>query len=350
MTAKHLNVPEDTMLYLSISREIKDTIDMDKKKANRYFLFKLIFYGSLAVGSYSLIYFIDDTILFLLDFILFGFVTVLLCFNFAHDFSHNAIFRKPFLDNLAFELIYTLVGAHPEAWKQRHEHSHHFAPNVKHFDTDLAITGIIRLIPGSELKWYHRYQHIYAPFAYTSYSFYWVFIKDFIILFRWRHKAFSKTLRYYLVFAAVKSFYILYLLILPLFFCSQGSHIILVAFLLMHMVQSVYTLFTFFITHHVCGSEYPEVDKGGIINTSWFMNQVRSSNDFYPFSRFANFIFGGVNNHIAHHLFPHVSHYYYPQLNTILFRRLKANGINPNVTTYLGGIYSHLRLLKKMSV
>jgi hypothetical protein len=63
-----------------------------------------------------------------------------------------------------------------------------------------------------------------------------------------------------------------------------------------------------------------------------------------------NFIFGGVNNHIAHHLFPNISHYHYPEINVLLFQRLKENGITPSVTTYFGGIVSHLRLLKKMGV
>jgi len=80
------------------------------------------------------------------------------------------------------------------------------------------------------------------------------------------------------------------------------------------------------------------------------MNQVRSSNDFYPFSHIANFIFGGVNNHIAHHLFPHISHYHYPKLNAILYNMLREQNIEPNQSTYFGGILSHLRLLKNRGV
>jgi len=80
------------------------------------------------------------------------------------------------------------------------------------------------------------------------------------------------------------------------------------------------------------------------------MNQIKSSNDFYPFSHTANFIFGGVNNHIAHHLFPHISHYHYPKVNKVLYQLLLENNITPNQTTYFGGVLSHLRLLKKRGV
>jgi linoleoyl-CoA desaturase len=102
------------------------------------------------------------------------------------------------------------------------------------------------------------------------------------------------------------------------------------------------------MTHHVEGIEYPTTDKNGIINTSWIMNQIKSSNDMHPFSGSANFIFGGFNNHIAHHLFPYIHHIHYPNLNRILYSVLKENGITPNQTTYWEGLCSHLRLLKSM--
>ena len=157
-------------------------MNLDKKKANLYFLFKGLFYASAAIVSYALIFTISNPAVFILNFILFGFIAVLMGFNFAHDLSHNSIFKRPFWDNMVFEFIYTLVGAHPEAWKKRHINSHHFAPNVEKFDTDLAITGLIRVSPSGNKNWYHKYQYLYAPIAYMSYSFYWVLLKDFLVL------------------------------------------------------------------------------------------------------------------------------------------------------------------------
>jgi linoleoyl-CoA desaturase len=346
MKARHLKVTAHSDLFKSIYKQINTTLVMDKKKANRYFMLKALFYCSLASISYILIFTITNPVVFILNFVLFGFIAVLLCFNFAHDLSHHSIFKRPFWDNLIFEFIYTLVGAHPEAWKKRHVNSHHFAPNVEHFDTDLAITGLIRVLPNSNLKWYHKYQYLYAPLAYMSYSIYWVFIKDFVVLKKFAPESLKQRIRYFSTFIAVKSFYILYMLILPILFSHQTIWIVLAAFVFMHLIQSLYTLFTFFITHHVSGSNYPKADNEGLIGTSWFMNQIKSSNDFYPFSDVANFIFGGVNNHIAHHLFPHINHYHYPKLNLILYDMLLENNIVPNQTTYMGGVLSHLKLLK----
>ena len=165
MKAKHLNIPADNDLYTFIYNQIKLKLPLEKSKADRYFVLKGLFYLSITITSYVLIYTISSPIAFVLNFVLFGFIAVLLCFNFAHDLSHHSIFKRPFWDNLFFEFIFTLVGAHPAAWKKRHINSHHVAPNVANFDTDLAITGLIRVLPNSDLKWYHKYQYIYAPIA-----------------------------------------------------------------------------------------------------------------------------------------------------------------------------------------
>jgi linoleoyl-CoA desaturase len=143
-------------------------------------------------------------------------------------------------------------------------------------------------------------------------------------------------------------FYVTYLFALPIMFSEQSGPVVVAGFLVMHLLQSLFLLLTFFMTHHVEGLEYPTVGDDGLINTSWVMNQIKSSNDMHPFSYAANFILGGFNNHVAHHLFPHVHHIYYPELNTILYRQLIANGIEPKQTTYWGGIVSHLKRLRRM--
>jgi linoleoyl-CoA desaturase len=274
---------------------------------------------------------------------LYGFFILLLAFNFAHDLSHDTIFRNPRWNNLGFILIYTINGAHAEAWKKRHIESHHFAPNVEHYDSDLEISNLIRVIPNSPRRWFHYLQHIYAPFLYTTYSIYWVFVKDFYLFFREE----TVTRQYRVSFWAQKLFYVTYLLVVPILFSHQPWQMVLIGFVIMHLLQSLFLLLTFFMTHHVEGLEYPSVNNEGTIGTSWVMNQIKSSNDIYPFSRFANFLFGGFNNHIAHHLFPHLHHIHYPKVSRVLYRLLNERGIEPNQTTYWGGIKSHLRLLKK---
>ncbi len=349
MKDKHIHIAEDSELLKTIYKQVEEKLVIDKPMFRILMWFKFLVYFLLLVAGYLSLFLVTDTFLFLCCFILYGFFSLLFAFNFSHDFSHNTIFSNKRLNNLCFILIYTIVGAHGEAWKQRHINSHHYAPNVEGYDSDLKISRLIRVIPESEYYWYHRYQYLYAPVAYMSYSLFWIFIKDFLILFSRDEYTKRKGFRYHLSFWAQKLFYFSYILLLPLIFSSQEYYIVLAGFLLMHLFQSLFLLLTFFMTHHVEKTSYPTVDTEGYINSSWLMNQVRSSNDMHPFSATANFILGGFNNHIAHHLFPHIHHIYYPALNRILYAVLLQHGITPNQTSYWGGIVSHFRLLKKMA-
>lgn len=349
MKDKHIHIAKDSDLLKTIYREIEEKLVIDKISFTQVIWLKFLVYFSLTLLSYAALYKITDPLSFISCFVIYGFLSLLFAFNFSHDFSHNTIFKNKKLNNFCFIIIYTIVGAHAEAWKQRHIHSHHYAPNVENYDSDLKITKLIRVIPNSEHYWYHKFQHLYAPFIYTTYSLFWVFIKDFTILFSKDEYTTNKNLKYHLAFWVQKICYILLMLVLTLLFALQPWYIVLTGFILMHLSQSLFLLFTFFMTHHVEETEYPTIDKHGFINSSWLMNQIKSSNDMHPFSETANFILGGFNNHIAHHLFPHIHHIHYPKLNRILYNILLQHNIKPNQTTYLGGIISHLRLLRKMS-
>ena len=347
MRDRHLHIARDSALLASIYRQVEAQVVMGQRSFLWTIWLKFVFYGSLSAITYTFIYVAERPVSVVLSYIFYGLASILLAFNFSHDFSHNTVFNNKKLNNFCFTVIYTLVGAHAEAWKQRHVNAHHYAPNVENYDPDLKITKLIRVTPNSPWFWYHKYQHIYAPPAYTIYSLFWIFIKDFIILYSKDAYTARKDLQYHLIFWAQKTVYLTLMLVLPILYSGQTWQVVLTGFLLMHLVQSLFLLFTFFMTHHVEATEYPATDEKGNIQTSWLMNQVKSSNDMHPFSATANFIFGGFNNHIAHHLFPHVHHVYYPEISRILYAVLMENNIKPNQTTYWGGVVSHLQLLKR---
>lgn len=348
MKDKHIQIPKDSELLRSIYKLADQHVELDSASFRTKLIIKFIFYLFASVFFYYTLFIPTNPTLFMVCYIAFGFSSLLFAFNFAHDLSHNTIFKSKKQNNFFFILIYALLGAHGEAWKQRHVHSHHYAPNVKDYDSDLKITKMIRVIPQSEKFWYHQFQHWYAPLAYTTYSLFWVFIKDFVILFYKDEFTKRKGFYYHLSFWLQKVFYVAYILVIPILFSIHSWQWVLLSFIMMHLSQSLFLLFTFFMTHHVESSEYPVTDENGYIQTTWIMNQIKSSNDMHPFSEFANFIFGGFNNHIAHHLFPHIHHIHYPQLNRFLYKHLEKHEIIPNQTTYWGGIASHLRHLKKM--
>lgn len=348
MKDKHIHVAADSQLLKAIYKRVAQELVIDKSAFMRIIAAKFVVYFLLTLFAYLALYRIVDPIGFIGCFMGYGFISLLFAFNFSHDFSHNTIFKSKRLNHICFVAIYTLVGAHAEAWKLRHVNSHHYAPNVEDYDSDLKISKLIRVVPDSKQYWFHAYQHLYAPLAYTTYSLFWIFIKDFVILFGNDGFAVKKSFKYYLSFVLQKVTYISLLLALPMLFSAQQWYVVVLGFLMMHLSQSLFLLFTFFMTHHVEETQYPKADAQGYINVSWLMNQIKSSNDMHPFSKTANFILGGFNNHIAHHLFPHYHHVYYPQISKILYEMLNENGIRPNCTSYFGGIKSHLKLLKRM--
>ena len=348
MRDRHIQVAADSELLQEIRKEVKQEFHPNEQAVRVHLLLKFVVYFGLSVVFYASLFWVNAPGYFVLIYILYGLSSLLFAFNFAHDFSHETVFSNKIWNHLGFVALYTLVGAHAEEWRKRHIQSHHFAPNVKEYDSDLQITGIIRVIPESPYRWYHRFQHLYAPFAYTSYSLFWVFIKDAVIYTEGFRSDAKRNWGYHLSFWGQKAFYLGYLLLLPLLASGQHWGIVLLGFVCMHLVQSLFLLFTFFMTHHVENTYYPQTDADGQILSSWLMNQIRSSNDMHPFSRLANFILGGFNNHIAHHLFPHIHHMHYPKLSTMLYDILERNGIQPNQTSYWGGIVSHLRLLRNM--
>ena len=184
MKDRHIHISEHSKLLQAIYQEVNEKLIIDTRNFSLRIWVKFIFYFLLSVFSYSLLYISNTPLSFVFSFILFGLVSLLFAFNFSHDFSHNTVFKSKKLNNLCFTFMYATVGAHAEAWKERHINSHHFAPNVEDYDSDLKITKLIRVIPHSQYFSYHKYQHIYAPFAYTTYSLFWIFIKYFLILFQ----------------------------------------------------------------------------------------------------------------------------------------------------------------------
>lgn len=348
MKGRHLHIESDAKLWIEIRRSVQAELNTEDPYFRHKLLLKLGVYGGLFVVFYSLLYLLESPLWIMVDYVLLGLTILLLAFNFAHDLSHNTVFGSKRWNSLGYIFMFTLVGAHAESWRERHVRDHHFAPNVKAYDTDLQITNLIRVDPGMEHRWFHRFQHLYAPIAYCTYSLYWMLIKDVKVLWLTIRRD-GLNMVYLLSFIAQKAVYLMYILVLPLLLSGHSAGTVILGFVLMHLVQSIFLLFTFFMTHHVMETAYPGVDDKGVIQASWLMNQIRSSNDMHPFSEVANFMLGGFNNHVAHHLFPNVHHIYYPRLNRILYRVLENHGVRPNQTTYLGGVISHLKLLKKMS-
>lgn len=336
--------------YKGIRKEVNEYFTGKSRYADRRVLLKAILYTFLVAFSYARLLQSTSWLQLQLFYWCFGFTSFLFALNFAHDAAHHSLTGKKRWDNLIYEVLFNFQGANGYLWRIRHNHSHHAYPNVDDCDADLQVNGLIALSPNQQLKWYHRYQHFYAPFAYMFYTLLWVFYKD-VVLFTKKKQAniifHQHPSREWIKFIVYKLIYIGVFVFIPWIVTGQPFQIVLSAFVLMHFLLSLFLLFTFLISHYVEGIVFTNPEEEVCLKTSWARHQVNVSVDFHAESPWAACIFGGFNAHVAHHLFPQVCHIHYPAITRIIKKNLKEHDIPYQSVTFGGGILSHLRFIRQ---
>ncbi len=325
----------------------------NNRRANSFFWLKLVVMLVLGVIGYSVILCAAGFGELLAGYLIFGFAMLLLSMNTGHDAAHHAVTGNVQSDNRLFRLVFALQGLSGYLWQIRHNHSHHVLPNVHEQDSDLELGGLIILDRHDKVKPIHRYQHLYAPVLYMFATLVLFFYQDYEMLDRRKHG----NLRMgrippgeWLRFAFAKTIHLGIYLGLPLYFGATGNWEVAGAFILMHFTLSLFMMFTFVISHHVEEVPYVVPLFGNIVDDTWVHHQITTTIDFNENSRFANFIFGGFNLHVAHHLFPEVSHVHYPALTRIVRETLVENGCSEwyKSFSFWQGCRSHLRHLRSV--
>lgn len=284
-------------------------------------------------------------------YMLFGFMFIVMGINIGHDAAHHCFTGRKKTDDVVFRTLFGLQGLSGYLWQIRHNHSHHIFPNVVKHDTDIVLTNLILLSPDQKRAWFHRYQHLYAPFLYMTFSLAWIFFTDIAQFFNKQQGNLTLApipLKEWIKLVAYKALYVLWTLLIPIYVLNLPYTQVLYAFLIMHAFLSVFLAFTFFISHHVREIGYVEIEEGKtVLPDYWCRHQVITTIDFSPNSRLAHFIFGGFNTHIAHHLFPEVSHIHYPSLTGIIKETFEAHELDWYKSfSFWQGVRSHLKHLK----
>ncbi len=326
------------------------------KHATVFMAYKAAILVALIVGGYWSLTQLETFNGALAAYFLLTFPSLILSINLGHDAAHHAVTGNKRIDDFIFQAIFALQGLSGYVWQVRHNYSHHVLPNVREHDSDMELTDAILLEPDAEkVKWYHRYQHIYAPILYTGVSFQLLFIQDF--------KFFLKKDQANLHFGRIPliewvkmlSFKVLYFGIvfgLPWAFGDLPFWQVLAAWALVHMAVSVFVAFTFFISHHVTELNYVgSGESHDLVFDSWIHHQITTTIDFEENSAFANFLFGGFNLHVAHHVFPEISHEHYPAMTIMIRDVLAKNNASDwyKSFTFTEGCLSHLQHLKNVA-
>ncbi|HTF20876.1 MAG TPA: acyl-CoA desaturase [Chryseolinea sp.] len=344
-------VSENETFYDDLKKEVNAYLHAKRGTGGNLLIIKAVAYCACLFVSYIMLVQAENYIQLQIGYWALGFSSIGCALNFAHDAAHHALTGNKKLDDIIFEIVFNWQGANGYLWKIRHNHSHHVYPNVDDCDADLEVNGPIALSPNQRLRWYHKYQHIYAPFAYMFYTLLWLFYKDFRLFFSHKQAniVFAKhpTIEWIKLFA-YKGMYLCVFILIPWQITGLAIQIMLLSFVVMHLLLSFFLLFTFLISHYVERVRFTDLAHDGRLECSWARHQVNVSVDFHAEELWASWLFGGFNTHVAHHLFPKVCHVHYPHITRMIRLKLSEHKIPYQSLNYFQGMASHLKLLKAL--
>lgn len=317
--------------------------------ANRSMKLKIVVLFTGLITSYMSIYSQSSSFLVTLFFaFIYGFFTFLIAFNVVHDAGHNALFKSKRWNEISL-LCLDIFGISSFLWKTNHN-LHHRSPNVLHHDSLVDDFKLGKIVPGRKNYFIYRLQAAYIPILSLVYSISLFLVSDFV---KFRRLAegltmFQKRLEL-LKMIGSKLFAIFFTVLLPMWYFDLTAGQVVLFFLCIHLGPGIMVGFFIAPSHFNTHLDYPEPDSSGSIESSWGEHQLRTTEDFATQSLVFNFLLGGFNHHVAHHLFPHICHIHYPQITPIIKQTAKDFGIPYHHSSFADIYSSHLLHLVKMS-
>jgi len=282
---------------------------------------------------------------------IYGVGALMLGINVAHDAAHDALTPHRWLNRVIQTVIFTLIGANAYLWRLRHVKSHHTFPNVIGCDIDIDQNLFLRMSPNHRRRWFHRFQHFYAPVIFWLVDVHTVFYEDFEYLFK-KRLANMMGIRHppseYVMFVLCKIAYLATVVGIPMAVLDLPWWQVLLGAATMSFLSSVVFVTLLIGTHFAEEAEFPHFDREGCIAHDWAEHAMVTSVDWSPMSRLASFVTGGANCHAAHHLFPTISHVHYIPITRIIRETAAEFGVRYNCTTLPRLVRSHFGFLRRM--
>lgn len=339
---------EPDFFYKELCQEVQCYFDTNaiSKYGNRLLVAKYIILKALFVGTYVLLFYVQQSYLIFLIFSILGILGIILAINVGHDAIHGVSHSNKWI-NSYFKFQLDLIGANSYTWKKRHQFGHHTFPNTLGKDPDITQTDIVKILPEAVHKSYHKFQYIYVPFLYSLYTINWIYIRDFTDFFG--KDSFLKKIppKEYIKLIACKGLYITLFLGIPILFSSLTITQVLLGHLMLHISASYFLTIALVPSHVSEHSVFVTPNSDGKMPYSWSHHQLITTTDFATNSRFTTWLFGGFNHHVAHHLFPKVSHMHYPNITPIIKQLAKKHDLPYRHESNIFQAYvSHFNLLK----
>lgn len=273
-----------------------------------------------------------------------------------HDANHGTYSANQKTNKLISYAL-EMIGGYTVNWKIQHNILHHTYTNVSGLDEDIDTMGLIRLSPNQPLKWYHRYQHLYAWFFYMIMTLYWMTAKDFFQAARYKKINLLIKERVSLKQAMwrismYKAFYYSYIMVLPILFSGMPWYYIIAGFLLMHFTGGLLLSCIFQPSHIMEASDFAvphDADGKRKMENSWAVHEIENTTNFAPRNYFLSWFAGGLNFQIEHHLFTNICHVHYQKLAPIVKQATtEFNLPYHEQRTFRRALAAHALMLKKL--
>ncbi|MFZ9887051.1 MAG: fatty acid desaturase family protein [Myxococcota bacterium] len=321
------------------------------RRATAAMVAKSIFWLGAAVSLYAGVIFSDLGALPSLALSMaLGFCIACIGFNVGHDAIHGAYSERPWI-NRVVGWSFQLIGASAYTWSLSHNVVHHTYTNIPGHDGDLEPGPLLRFHEGQKLRAYHRLQHFYAWPLYCFVGLLWVYTKDFEQALRRDPRTGKRIgLEGWLNVIAAKVLHVGLLVVVPLLTMQRFEWWqLLIGYLGLQFVAGFTLSIVFQLAHVVEGPTMPLPASDGSMADSWAAHQLRTTANFSPGSRAAQFICGGLNYQVEHHLFPKVCHVHYPAIAPIVAQTAREFGLPYyDHPSFLAGVRSHARELMRL--
>ena len=277
-----------------------------------------------------------------------GFLYAGVGFNVSHDAVHGSFSQRKWVNDL-MSWSFDINGVGTPTWAISHNLLHHTYTNVPGTDSDIEPGPALRFHPQAQLHPWHRFQAIYAWILYSLTSALWFFHKDFYQGLkphpRSGHPTPAKDWGRILVGKVVHS---TTFIVLPLMFTNAPVWMIIAGYFTMHAVCGLTLAIVFQLAHVVEGVRYPLADSNGRFSRGWMEHEMVTTANFGN-SWLCNFITGGLDHQVEHHLFPRVCHIHYPALAPIVKQCAADHGLPYlHSGSFLQALAAHTRMLGRL--
>jgi len=326
---KFSNTPNS--FHSELKLRISDYFDeVGKSTTGNYKLFikAVILMVCFAFIYIHLVFFTPPVLWQILESLLLGCVVAAIGFNVMHDGAHGSFSKYKWVNSLAaFSL--NILGGNSFMWNMKHNVIHHAFTNVDGVDDDIDIQPWMRMSSTQKKYRLHKYQHLYFWVLYSLLYLFWIFILDYQKYFK--SKVGNIPLKKmkpadHFVFWGFKVFHLFLFVGLPVYMVGFSSW--LISFLIFTCVAGFVLSVVFQLAHTVEHTSFPMPDKiTNKMEDEWAIHQIKTTANFATRNKVVNWLVGGLNFQIEHHLFPKISHIHYPAISKIIKQACLEYGI-----------------------